>query len=70
MTFARAWVLLFAAAPLVWVVMSWHKTFRRWNLLLKGLALALVLVAVAEPVMNVSETKMAVAIHTDQDNRR
>jgi Ca-activated chloride channel homolog len=65
MIFVRAWVLILALAPLVWVAWTWRANSRKLQLLLKGLALALLLLAISEPVMNVRETKLAVAILAD-----
>ena len=53
MTFDRAWVLAIAWLPLAWMVFEWRRTTRRWALVLKALSLAAILLALAEPRLNV-----------------
>ena len=65
MTFDRAWVLALAWLPLAWMVFEWRRTTRRLGLVLKALSLIAILVALAEPRLSVSETKVAVAVLVD-----
>ncbi len=65
MTFDRMWVLAIAWVPLAWMVFEWRRTARRSALVLKALSLAAILIALAEPRLNVSETKVAVAVLVD-----
>jgi Ca-activated chloride channel family protein len=65
MTFARAWVLLFALAPLAWAAWDWRTSARRVALALKAIALACVIVALSEPRFNFNDTKVAVAALVD-----
>jgi hypothetical protein len=65
MTFDRTWVLAIALLPLAWMVFEWRRTARRSALVLKGLSLVAILIALAEPRLNVSETKVAVAVLVD-----
>jgi Ca-activated chloride channel homolog len=65
MTFERPWILLFTLLPLIWVWWSWKRSDRRVALLLKGLAFAAIVAALAEPVMTVHTTKVAAAVLVD-----
>ena len=65
MTFDRIWVLAIAWLPLAWMVFEWRRTSRRAALVLKGLSLAAILIALAEPRLNTAETKVAVAVLVD-----
>lgn len=65
MTFDRAWVLAIAFLPLVWIAFEWRKTQRRAALVLKALSLVAILLALAEPRLNISDTKVAVAVLVD-----
>ncbi len=65
MTLARSWVLLFAWLPLAWAWLEWRRSGRRGALLLKAGALTAVLLALAEPVLTIQETKVAVAVLAD-----
>ncbi|HLX43774.1 MAG TPA: VWA domain-containing protein [Bryobacteraceae bacterium] len=65
MTFDRAWVLAIAWLPLAWMVFEWRHTSRRLALVLKGVSLAAILIALAEPRLNISESKVAVAVLVD-----
>jgi Ca-activated chloride channel homolog len=65
MIFDRAWVLALSWLPLAWMIFEWRRTSRRLGLVLKALSLVAILVALAEPRMNVSETKVAVAVLVD-----
>jgi uncharacterized membrane protein len=65
MTFDRAWVLFFAWLPLAWLVFEWRRTSRRLALALKAVSFVAVLLALAEPVLSVNETKVALALLVD-----
>lgn len=65
MTFERLWVLLLLLLPVLWVAWQWSRCGRRAGLLLKALALAAVILALAEPKLSVWETKMAVTVMVD-----
>ncbi len=65
MTFDRVWVLPFVLVPLAWMVWELRYTRRRFALFLKALSLAAILLALAEPRITTSETKMAVAVLVD-----
>jgi Ca-activated chloride channel family protein len=65
MTFERPWMLLLALVPLAWAAFSWRGASRRGALVFKALAFAAVLLALAEPRLDVFESKVAVAILAD-----
>src|SRR5579883_1339588 len=65
MTFERTWVLAVAWLPLVWMLLEWRRTTRRFGLALKALSFVAILLALAEPRLNVFETKVAVAVLVD-----
>lgn len=65
MTFERAWVLLFLAAPLAWAAWEWRGSGRRGALILKAASVAAVLMALAQPVLTVWQTKVALGILVD-----
>ena len=65
MSFDRAWVLAIAWLPLAWMVFEWRRTSRRGALALKALSLAAILLALAEPRLNIFETRVAVAVLVD-----
>ncbi len=65
MTFVRPWMLLLAAVPLIWAALSWRGARRRTALVLKALAFASVLAALAEPQLTVYESKVALAVLAD-----
>ena len=65
MTFAHAWLIPLALAPLVWAAWEWRNSARRAGLLLKAAALAAILLALAEPRLTFYESKVAVAILVD-----
>jgi uncharacterized membrane protein len=65
MHFDRAWVLLFAPAPLLWCALQWRASGRRLGLALKALSLLAILLALAEPRLSTWETKVAVAVLAD-----
>lgn len=65
MTFDRAWVLPFLLLPTLWMLWEMRRTRRRIGLLLKGVAFLAIVLALAEPRIDTSETKMAVAVLVD-----
>lgn len=65
MTFQRAWVLIFLLLPLGWMFFEWRHTRRVSALVLKTLAFAAIIFALAQPVLTLPETKMAIAVLVD-----
>lgn len=65
MSFERPWFLLAALIPLVWLAWEWRKGRQRTSLTLKALSFCCILLALAEPSMVTSETKMAVSVLVD-----
>ncbi|HOL72283.1 MAG TPA: VWA domain-containing protein [Bryobacteraceae bacterium] len=65
MTVERPWLALLALVPLIWAAYSWRGASRRGALVLKALGLAAVLLALAEPRLEVFESRVAVAVLVD-----
>jgi Ca-activated chloride channel family protein len=65
MTFDRPWALFLVLLPLAWAAWELQRTNRRLALLLKTLAFIAIALAIAEPRLIISETKMAVAVLLD-----
>ena len=65
MSFDRAWVLAFAWLPLAWGYWHWTRTSRKLGLALKAATFTLILLALAEPRLNISTTKIAVGVLVD-----
>ena len=65
MSFDRAWVLLLAPMPLLWLALTWRRTERRWGLGLKALSLLAVILALAEPRLDTFETKVGAVVLVD-----
>ncbi|MBI4903182.1 MAG: VWA domain-containing protein [Acidobacteria bacterium] len=65
MNFARMWVLLFLPVVAAYAAYEFRRAASRFGLALKTLSLLAVVVALAEPELSVSETKMAVAVLVD-----
>ncbi len=69
MTFERPWVLLFFALPAAWALIQWRASALvaqgRLRLILKALAVAAVIVALSEPRVESTESKLAVAALVD-----
>ena len=65
MTFDRAWVLLLLPLPLAWMVYEWRRQFRPAALLLKAAMAVAVILALAEPVIETQDRKVAVAALMD-----
>ncbi len=65
MIYERAWVLFFLPLVGILPLLEWRRASSRIGLLFKTLAFAAVIVALAEPSLPTSETKMAVAVLVD-----
>lgn len=65
MTFDRPVFLLLALLPAAWVWFEWRKTARHAALILKALAFAAIALALSQPRLSISQTKMAVAVLVD-----
>ena len=65
MTFDRSWVLALAWLPAAWAVFEWRRTQRHLALVLKALSFVAVLLALAEPRLSTTETKVALAVLVD-----
>ncbi|HTB14956.1 MAG TPA: VWA domain-containing protein [Bryobacteraceae bacterium] len=65
MTFDREWVLLISWLPVAWAIFEWRRTQRHLALVLKALSFIAVLVALAEPHLATTETKVALAVLVD-----
>ncbi len=65
MTFDRAWVLAIAWIPLAWMLFEWRRTSRHVALGLKTASLIAILLALAEPRLQINQTKVALAVLVD-----
>lgn len=65
MTFDRVWVLLLLPLPLAWIAWEWRRQYRRLSLVLKTAMIVAVILALAGPVMETSDKKVAVAALVD-----
>lgn len=65
MTFAHVWPLFLVVIPAVWVIYAWRSAANRFRLCLKVLSFGIVLLAIAEPRLNMPETKTAAVILVD-----
>ncbi|MEP7363539.1 MAG: hypothetical protein ABI972_09815, partial [Acidobacteriota bacterium] len=65
MTFERLWCLLLVPVPLIWMWHQWPMVTRKRALVLKAACFALIALALAGPVMSVSETKVALTVLAD-----
>jgi Ca-activated chloride channel family protein len=65
MTLAHPWLIPLALAPLLWAAWEWRNSARRAGLVLKVVALAAILLALAEPSLTFYESKVALAILVD-----
>jgi hypothetical protein len=65
MTFDREWVLALAWLPAAWAIFEWRRTQRHLALVLKALSFVAVLVALSEPHLATTETKVALAVLVD-----
>ncbi|HET8548673.1 MAG TPA: VWA domain-containing protein [Bryobacteraceae bacterium] len=65
LSFDRGWVLVLLLLPAGWAAWEWTRSSRRLALVLKALALAAVIAALAEPRLSVPETRAGVAVLVD-----
>ncbi len=65
MSFHHTWVLLLLAIPFAWLIYSWRSASRRFALALKAASVALVLLALAEPMITWPSMKTAAVILLD-----
>ncbi|MGD1072908.1 MAG: VWA domain-containing protein [Bryobacteraceae bacterium] len=65
MTFERVWVLALLVLPLAWLAWEWQRQVRRGPLLMKIAMAALVIVALAAPVLETRDRKVALAALVD-----
>lgn len=65
MTFDRAWALFLLLLPLAFAITEWRKTGRTIAILLKTLAFIAVVLALAEPRLQIFATKVAVVMLAD-----
>lgn len=65
MTFERSWVLIFLLLPVAFAWWNWRIAPARLNLILKAAMLAATVLALAEPRIDVAETKVAVVVLAD-----
>jgi len=65
MIFEQPFFLVAAILPLIWLFFEWRRANRKLSAVLKALSFVAILVAIAEPVLTTSETKMVVAVLVD-----
>ena len=65
MTFDRSWVLALAWIPLAWGYFEYRRTTRKLGLALKVATFTLILLALAQPRLSISTTKVAVGVLVD-----
>jgi Mg-chelatase subunit ChlD len=65
MTFDRLWVLPFILIPILWALFEWRRQIRRAPLLLKTAMIAAVILALAGPVIEFRDRKVALAALVD-----
>src|SRR5579884_4131140 len=65
MTFLHPWILLLLVLPLAWTTWAWRTSLRYTAVVLKALTFAAIVVALAEPVATLPETKTAAVILVD-----
>jgi uncharacterized membrane protein/uncharacterized protein YegL len=65
MTFERLWVLTLLLLPFGWLAFEWRRQVRRTPLLLKTAMIAAVIIALAEPVLEYKDRKVALAVLAD-----
>lgn len=65
MTFDRLWVLWLLSLPVLWAGWEFQRTARRGALLVKAVAFALIVLALAEPKLRIFESKVAVTVLLD-----
>lgn len=65
MTLVHVWLLLLVPIPLAWVAWCWRSSSRHLTLVLKGLSLAAIFAALAEPTITMPETKTGAVVLVD-----
>ncbi len=65
MTAVHPWLLPLAVIPLLWLAWRWHETRRKLAFTLKALSLAAILAALAEPILVIDSSRVAVAVLAD-----
>ncbi len=65
MIFARFWVLSFLLLPAAWLAWEWRRQVRRAPLLLKTAMVAALIIALAEPILEIQDRKVALAALVD-----
>src|SRR5580700_12039882 len=65
MNFEHPWALALLFLPLAWAAWEWRFSGRRTALLLKAAVFAAIALALAQPVLTVFESKVAVAMLAD-----
>ena len=65
MAFAHPLWLILVVAPVAWLLYDWPRTTGKPRLIIKALAIALVITALAEPRLDFEKTKVAVAVLVD-----
>jgi uncharacterized membrane protein len=64
-TFERAWILVLVWVPLAWGWYEWPRTLRKTSLALKVASFTMILLALAQPRVNISTTKVALGVLVD-----
>ena len=65
MTFDRLWALLLLPLPLAWLAWEWRRQVRHTSVILKAAMVVAVILALAEPVLESTDRKVAVAALVD-----
>jgi Ca-activated chloride channel family protein len=65
MSFDHTWVLMLAWLPLAWAAFEWRRAQRKLALALKAVTLVLILLALAQPRLNISTTRVALGVLVD-----
>ncbi len=65
MSAVHIWALLLVPLPFIWMIWCWRSTARPLTLILKGISFAAILAALAEPTINMPETKTGAVVLVD-----
>ena len=65
MTLVHPLWLIFVVLPLAYTLYQWRRTARKAGLLLKMFTMAVIVVALAEPIVTMPETKTGVVVLLD-----
>ncbi|HKD08789.1 MAG TPA: VWA domain-containing protein [Bryobacteraceae bacterium] len=65
MSFERAWALALLILPVAWVIWAWRRQIRHAPLILKAAMACAVVLALAEPVLQIEDRKVALAALVD-----